>query len=86
MKTYDIDRERVKLFEENRRLGGYTLKVMDEWGSKVKKRFVTEKEKDRYLQDFGYVMISDDDFFDWWCKINEYGKYSHENSGEDGDH
>jgi hypothetical protein len=75
MHKYEIDTDKVKLFEENRRLGGFTIKVMDEWGQKIKKRFIKPEEKEQYIKEFGHVIIKDIDFFDWWCKINRLGKY-----------
>ncbi len=76
MQKYQIDTDKIKLFEENRRLGGFTIKVMDEWGQKIKKRFLKPEQKEKYLQEFGHVIINDKDFFDWWCRINQLGSYS----------
>ena len=68
--------ENIKLFEESRILGGYSLAVKDDWGPKIKRRHITEREKELYLKEFGEKMITDDEFFDWWCRINGYGKYT----------
>jgi len=57
-------------------IGGFSLAVRDEWSYRVKRVNITEKEKDLYLETFGEEIISYDDFFDWWCKINKAGKYS----------
>lgn len=58
------------LFEENRVLGGYNLKVLDNWGMKIKKRSVSELEKEAYIAEFGLKMITDDEFYEWWKNLN----------------
>jgi len=62
--------EEVELFEENRVLRGYNISVLDNWGTKVKKHSITEDEKEAYIKDFGYKMITDDEFYEWWMHIH----------------
>jgi hypothetical protein len=68
----------IQLFEENRMLRGYSVHVLDDWGAKIKKRFITEKEKQQYIEEFGEKMITDTEFFEWWCKIHNLKKKSTE--------
>jgi hypothetical protein len=69
-------KNRVKIFEENKLIGGYSLAVREDWSYKIKRVNITEKEKKMYEETFGEEIISYEEFFDWWCKINNYGKYS----------
>ncbi len=66
----------TELFEENRILRGFNVIVLDDWEQKTKKRFITESEQEKYIQDFGLTQIHDSEFFDWWCKINKLGAYA----------
>ncbi len=79
IQLYMLDKHKIEdqqiIFEPNRRLNGWTLKVMEDWGGKIKKRFITNREKALYLEEFGEKLITDNEFFDWWCKINNLGKY-----------
>ncbi len=59
----------IYVFEENRKLGGYNLLVMDDWGFKIKKRHIKEEQKEQYEKEFGDKMITDNEFFNWWKKI-----------------
>lgn len=68
--------QEIKLFEESPLLGGYALAVRDNWVYKIKRVHVTEKEKDLYIEEFGEKIITYDDFFDWWCRLNSLGEYS----------
>ncbi len=60
----------IRLFTENRRLGGHNIHVIDDWGYKLKTRFVKEREKELYLKEFGEKLISDEEFYKWWLRIN----------------
>lgn len=62
----------LRLFIKNDLLGGYSLAVRDNWGFKTLRRHINEKEKLLYEQTFGNKMITDDQFFSWWCQINGY--------------
>jgi len=61
---------RIKLFEESPLLGGYSLAVRDDWVYKIKRVHVTQDEKNLYEKDFGDIIITYNEFFDWWVKIN----------------
>lgn len=65
-------KEDLSIFEENRRLQGWNISVLDDWGVKIKKRFITEEEKERYLEEFGEKIISESEFMRWWCRVNHY--------------
>ncbi len=62
--------EDIQLFDENRKLGGYNVRVMDDWGFRIKKRHITESEKEQYERKFGHKMITDNEFFEWWKNLN----------------
>jgi len=49
---------------------------MEDMGFKTRKRFITPKEKELYIKEFGHKRITDSEFFDWWSKINKLGKYA----------
>jgi hypothetical protein len=63
--------DEIILFEENRRMNGYSLNVLDDWGQKIKKHAITEEEKEKYLETFGKKMITETEFFNWWKTINK---------------
>jgi hypothetical protein len=67
---------KIKLFEDSPVLGGYSLAVRDNWVYKIKRVHITEKEKELYEEEFGELILTYDEFFDWWCKINKHGEYS----------
>jgi hypothetical protein len=74
-----VDRKQLKeqtVIEENRVLRGFTVHVLEDWGNKVKKRFITPREKELYEQEFGNEMITDSVFFNWWSRINGLGKHN----------
>ena len=68
-------KSKVKLFEENTALGGFTLSVRDDWVYKIKKVHITTAEKDLYLEEFGEKIVTHNEFYDWWIRINKIGKY-----------
>ncbi len=68
--------ERIKVFEENTMIGGYALAVRDEWSYKIKHVNITEYEKEEYIKKFGEEIITYDEFFNWWVKLNNLGNYS----------
>ncbi len=58
---------KVKLFEENKLIGGYSLAVRDDWSFKIKRVHVTEDEKEAYIKEFGVdTILTYSDFFKWW--------------------
>jgi len=69
-------KNRIQLFKENTLLGGYTLTVRDDWVYKLKYVHISQREKDEYEKTFGLEIITYNVFFEWWCKINKYGKYA----------
>lgn len=69
-------KNRIKVFEENKMIGGYSLAVRDDWSYKIKRVNINEREKKLYIETFGEEIISYNEFFDWWCRINKVGKYS----------
>ena len=66
--------QHIKVIDRNRILGGYSLSVRDNWVYKIKKVHLTEKEKDKYLEDFGEQIITYDEFFEWYKKLKESQK------------
>lgn len=68
-------KNRIKIFEENKVIGGYSLAVREGWSYKIKRVNISEREKKLYEETFGEELISYDEFFDWWCRINKIGKY-----------
>ena len=61
----------IKLFIENKVIGGYSLAVRDDWSFKIKRVNVTKEEKDEYKTAYGNEIITYEEFFQWWSKINE---------------
>ena len=58
-------------FKQNHNLlGGYYIKVRNNWNYKLIKRHLSEKEKELYEKEFGEEIISDDDFYRWYKKIH----------------
>lgn len=64
--------DKLVLFRKNDLLGGFSLAVRDNWGYKTLRRHITEREKELYEKKFGNKLLTDDEFFDWWCKVNGY--------------
>ena len=63
--------QKINLFEESSMIGGYSLAVRDDWVYKIKRVHITADEKVIYEQEFGDKMITYNEFFEWWCKIND---------------
>jgi hypothetical protein len=61
---------KVKVFEQNKLLGGYSLAVRDDWSFKVKRVHITEEEKEAYEKKFGNEILTYSEFFEWWRKFN----------------
>ena len=61
----------IKLFVENKIIGGFSLAVRDDWSFKIKRVNITKKEKDAYIETYGNEIITYEEFFQWWKKINE---------------
>ena len=61
----------IKIFIENKIIGGFSLAVRDDWSFKIKRVNITEKEKDEYIETYGNEIITHEEFFQWWKKINE---------------
>lgn len=68
-------KNRIQIFEENKMIGGYSLAVREDWSHKIKRVNITEVEKQKYIDTFGEEIITYDEFFEWWCRINKYGKF-----------
>jgi len=68
--------DEFQLFKEVRPLKMYSLAIRDDWTFKIKRTNITEREKDLYLKTFGEKIITYSEFYNWWCKINNRGKYS----------
>ena len=62
---------KIKVIERNRVIGGYSLSVRDNWVYKIKKIHITETEKDKYLENFGEVIVTYDEFFEWYKALKE---------------
>jgi hypothetical protein len=62
---------KVKIFEENKLLGGYSLAVRDDWSFKVKRIHITEEEKQAYEEEFGDTIITYTEFIEWWQKFKK---------------
>ncbi len=62
---------KVKIFEENKLLGGYSLAVRDDWSFKVKRVHITEEEKNAYEEKFGDTIITYSEFIEWWQKFKK---------------
>ena len=61
----------IKLFIENKTIGGYSLAVRDDWSFKIKRVNVSGDEKENYEQTFGRKIITYEQFFEWWMKLNK---------------
>jgi len=62
---------KLKVIESNRIMGGYSLCVRDNWVYKIKKVHLSESEKNKYLEDFGEVILTYDEFFEWYKTLKE---------------
>jgi len=62
---------KIKVIERNSIIGGYSLSVRDNWVYKIKKIHITEVEKDKYLENFGEVIVTYDEFFKWYKALKE---------------
>ena len=51
-------------------LGGYYIPVRNEWNYQIIKRHLTQREKELYQKQFGEQIITDDEYFNWWKKVN----------------
>ncbi|OFX22000.1 MAG: hypothetical protein A2041_12295 [Bacteroidetes bacterium GWA2_31_9b] len=54
-------------------MGGYYIPVRNDWNNKVTRRFISEKDKEAYFEQFGEEIITENDFFNWW-KNNHHFK------------
>lgn len=59
----------VKLFIENKIIGGYSLAVRDDWSFKIKRVNVSKKEMEEYKRAFGKEIITYEEFFKWWSEL-----------------
>ncbi len=50
-------------------LGGYYIWVRNDWSYNLKKRHLTEKQKELYERDFDHQIILDRKFLEWLEKI-----------------
>jgi hypothetical protein len=67
---------KIPLFKKNRILGGYSIAVRDDWNYHIRTTHITDREKDLYLNTIGEKIITYNEFIDWWCMVNNYGKYA----------
>ncbi len=62
----------VKVIKQNKVLGGYTLSVRDDWVYKLKKIHLNEREKNKYLEEFGgEEIITFETFFQWYKQVKK---------------
>ena len=61
----------IKLFIENKTIGGFSLAVRDDWSFKIKRVNVSGNEKDEYERVFGKKIITYEQFFEWWRKLTK---------------
>ncbi len=60
----------IKLFTKaNPLLGGVNLALREDWGFKIRRVHITDRERDLYLKTFGEIIISQSEFFEWWKSI-----------------
>lgn len=78
-----VEHKGIILFEESPALGGYSLAVRDDWTFEIKRVHVTERERKLYEEEFGDKIIFYEEYFDWWCRVNELGEYSYDDLSED---
>lgn len=57
---------KIKVFEENKLLGGYSLAVRDDWSFKIKRVHISEEEKNAYQKIFDETILTNTEFFNWW--------------------
>lgn len=65
------EEDKLNIFVKNDIIGGYSIAVRDNWGFKILRRHISDREKELYIQEFGETLIKDDEFFTWWCKVND---------------
>ena len=61
----------IKLFIENKTIGGFSLAVRDDWSFKIKRVNISGNEKDEYERVFGRKIITYEQFFEWWRKLTK---------------
>ena len=71
----------TELFIESPDLDGYAIAVRNDWNYKLEWEYISEEEKQKYLESFGYKIITRSKFFDWWFRIHEAGPYAANDSG-----
>ena len=60
-------KKKIKLFSKaNPVTGGYNVAVKSDWGNIILYKYLSEKEKEIYLKEFGEKMITETEFFAWW--------------------
>jgi len=64
-------KNRIKLFEDNKLLGGYSLAIRDSWSYKIKRINISEFEYEEYIKTFGHEIITYEVFFEWWLKLKK---------------
>lgn len=57
-------------------VGGWSLAVRDDWSYKIKRVNITDEEKAAYEKEFGDQIITNNQFFNWWVKLNDLGNYN----------
>lgn len=64
---------KTPLFKKSTLRKGYSVAVRDDLEEgKIIRRHIEDEHKQLYVDEFGHDMISDAEFFKWWCKINNY--------------
>jgi len=64
-------KNRIKIFEDNKLVGGYSLAVRDDWSYNIKRINVSELEHQEYIKAFGNEIITYNLFFDWWLQLEK---------------
>ena len=65
---------KTRLLEKSKLRNGYSVAVKDNLGQKIFRRHISNEEAEQYIKEFGRKMISDSEFFTWYCKINKLSK------------
>ncbi len=67
-------RNRIKLFEENATLGGYSIAVRNDWSFKIKRIHISKEDKEAYEQKFKEEILLEKDFLEWFIAYKEEQK------------
>ncbi len=64
-------KNRVKIFQYNKLVGGYSLAVRDNWSYKIKRIHISDYEYEEYLKTFGNEIVTLDVFYQWWNNLQK---------------